>query len=87
MFVVAVFDALNKTMKLFKTKKKNILNTYTSVTAAAIMQTMTIIAKGGSTWSADNRVPIQSESPDTFDASEIAKPPPWDKFRLKPKNW
>lgn len=49
MFVVAVFDALNKTMKLLKTLKKKMLNTYTSVTAAAIMQTMTIIAKGGST--------------------------------------
>lgn len=48
----------------------------TSVIVAVIMQTISIIAKGGRTLSPDSCAPIKVDRPEVFDASDRAKPPP-----------
>ena len=49
---------------------------YTSVMVAVIIQMINMTTNGGKTLNSDNLSPSQTESPDTLDASDIAKPPP-----------
>lgn len=48
----------------------------TSVTAAAIRHTMSMVANGGIALSTDSCSPSHCDSPDTLHASESAKPAP-----------
>jgi hypothetical protein len=51
-------------------------NSYTSVTAAVIMQMINIMTNGGKTFKTASWDPSQVERPDIFEASDKAKPPP-----------